>query len=150
MLPGCAASILSEPSGLSGLVTGPAARPSDEAVAGVSRETYSPSRDFGLRHSIDAAPTPKGARARTELIDATVALIAQGNLRPTPVQVARRAGRAKSHVHTHFDCMHMLLRATVRSRTAELVVALKLPGSLSAAERERLVWLIVAGVEKPR
>lgn len=119
-------------------------------LTSVSRETPSPSRDFGLRHSIEAAPTPKGARARSELIDATVALVAEGNLRPTPAQVARRAGRGKSHVHTHFDCMHMLQRAAVRSRLAELVVALKLPPSLTAEERERLVWLIVAGVEKPR
>lgn len=121
-----------------------------QSVADVSRETPSPTRHFGLRHSIEAAPTPKGARARTELIDATVALVAKGNLRPTPAQVARQAGRGKSHVHTHFDCMHMLQRATVRARTAELVVALKLPGSLTAEERERLVWLIVAGVEKPK
>lgn len=138
MLAGRNTSILSGPSGLSGLVTGPDARRRDDDVA------------TGLRHCIEAAPTPKGARARSELIDATLALVAEGNLRPTPAQVARRAGRGKSHVHTHFDCMHMLQRATVRARTAELVVALKLPTSLTAEERERLVWLIVAGVEKPR
>ena len=150
MLAGRTTPILSERRGLSPLVTAPAGHPGDKAVASVSRETPSPSRDFGLRHSIDAAATPKGARARSELIDATVALVAEGNLRPTPAQVARRAGRGKSNVHTHFDCMHMLQRAAVRARTAELVVALKLPVSLTAEERERLVWLIVAGVEKPR
>lgn len=128
MLAGSAPSTQPAPCGLPALVTAPAGHPGDEGVA----------------------RTPKGARARSELIDATVALVAEGNLRPTPAQVARRAGRGKSHVHTHFDCMHMLQRATVRARTAELVVALKLPTSLTADERERLVWLIVAGVEKPR
>ena len=137
MLAGRTTPIFSEPSGLPSLVTAPAGHPGDEVVA-------------RLRHSIDAAATPKGARARSELIDATVALVAEGNLRPTPAQVARRAGRGKSHVHTHFDCLHMLQRAAVRARTAELVVALKLPVSLTAEERERMVWLIVAGVEKPR
>lgn len=143
---------LSGPNGLPVLrfAAGPNARRGDQAVAAVSRETPSPSREFGLRHSIEAAPTPKGSRARRDLIDATVALVAEGTLRPTPAQVARRAGRGKSHVHTHFDCMHMLQRAAARARTAELVVALKLPGSLTAEERERLVWLIVAGVEKPK
>lgn len=114
-----------------------------------SRET-SPTRTFGLRHSIDAAATPKGARARAELIDACLALVAEGNLRPTPREVARKAQRGASHVHTHFDCIHMLHRATVRARGPQLAEALRLPSTLTEDERERLVWLIVAGVEEPR
>jgi len=118
-------------------------------AADASRET-SPTRTFGLRHSINAAPTPKGARARAELIDAALALVAEGNLRPSAKDVARRAKRWPQHIQAHFDCLHMLHRATVRARLPELVAALRLPATLTDADCERLVWLIVAGVEKPK
>lgn len=122
------------------------------SVIGVSRETgpgvFSPRLSRHIPRS--DAPTPRGALAKCELMDAIVALAADGIYRPSVAEVARRARRSPSNVNAHFDYLHMLQRAAVRFRTKDLADALKLSATLSDVERERLVWLIVAGVEKPK
>jgi hypothetical protein len=114
----------------------------------VSRETQTTVRAW--RHVPRAdAPTAKGARVKCDLMDAIVSLAGEGILRPSLAQVAARALRGINAINAHFGYLHMLQRAAARWRTDQLAEALKLPDSLTAEERMRLVWLVIAGVEKP-
>lgn len=121
-----------------------------DSVATVSRETSPAPFPGRVLHPVERATTRKGEATRKALVDAVVALVAEGNLRPSALQITRRARRTHSAVSAFCGGLHMLQRLAARTRTMELAVALKLSGWLSDAERERMVWLIVAGVEKPR
>lgn len=117
----------------------------------VSRETASATFSPRLSRHVPRgdAPTPKGAQVKCDLMNAIVSLAGEGVLRPSLAQVAKRARRGINSINAHFGYLHMLQRAAARWRTDQLARALKLPEALTADERMRLVWLVIAGVEKP-
>lgn len=78
----------------------------------------------GEEESGDAASTPSGkrpstraARTRQAVVDALLALLTEGNLRPTAREVADRANVSLRSVYVHFDDVEALfLAAAVRHR----------------------------------
>jgi TetR/AcrR family transcriptional regulator of autoinduction and epiphytic fitness len=67
----------------------------------------------------------RAARTRDAIVDATVALVEEGDLRPTAPRIAERAGVSVRSVFQHFDDLPALHAAVVRrvvERLAELVV----------------------------
>lgn len=77
-----------------------------------------------------AAPTDgraaRAARTRDAIVDASVALVEEGDLRPTAPRIAERAGVSVRSVFQHFDDLPALYTAVVR-RVVERLAALVVP-----------------------
>jgi TetR/AcrR family transcriptional regulator of autoinduction and epiphytic fitness len=80
--------------------------------------------------------TARAVRTREAIVDATLALLAEGEVRPTAPRIAERAGVSVRSVFQHFDDLETLY-AAVGSRITERVAALIQPidPALDAAER---------------
>ena len=76
-------------------------------------------------------------RTRESIVDATVALLEEGDLRPTAPRVAERAGVSVRSVFQHFDDLETL-HAAVAERLVERVAVLVLPVSPDLPLPERL------------
>jgi len=70
--------------------------------------------------------TLRSMRTREAIVDATIALIEQGDLRPTAPRVAEQAGVSVRSVFQHFDDLETL-HARVAERLVERVAVLVLP-----------------------
>ncbi|HWW52704.1 MAG TPA: TetR/AcrR family transcriptional regulator [Acidimicrobiales bacterium] len=78
--------------------------------------------------------TARAERTRDAVVDALLALIAEGDLRPTGARIAERAGVSLRSVFQHFDDLEALLAAAVTrqtSRITELMEPLPREGPLS-------------------
>ena len=85
--------------------------------------------------------TARAVRTRDSLVDATIDLVEEGDLRPTAPRIAERAGVSVRSVFQHFDDLESLFSA-VGERVVQRVLPLISPidGSASLAERaEQLV-----------
>jgi AcrR family transcriptional regulator len=89
----------------------------------------------------ELAPTTDGRtlrslRTREAIVDATIGLLEEGDLRPTAPRVAERAGVSVRSVFQHFDDLETL-HAAVAERLVERVGVLlvPIPASLPLAER---------------
>jgi AcrR family transcriptional regulator len=68
----------------------------------------------------------RAARTRDAIVGATVALVEEGDLRPTAPRIAERAGVSVRSVFQHFDDLSSLYTAVVQ-RVVERVAALLVP-----------------------
>jgi AcrR family transcriptional regulator len=90
-----------------------------------------------LRTPVDGR-TARAERTRAAVVDALLALITEGELRPTSARIAERAGVSLRSVFQHFEDMESLLATTAereRARMAELIEPLPDHGTLGARVR---------------
>lgn len=66
--------------------------------------------------------TARAARTRSAIVDATVALVEEGDLRPTAPRIAQRAGVSVRSVFQHFDDLPTLYTAVVQRVYERLAV----------------------------
>ncbi len=85
--------------------------------------------------------TLRSLRTREAIVDATIALLEQGDLRPTAPRVADQAGVSVRSVFQHFDDLETL-HAEVAERLVERVGALVFPVDPQLPLDERLVGFI--------
>jgi TetR/AcrR family transcriptional regulator of autoinduction and epiphytic fitness len=64
--------------------------------------------------------TARAGRTRDAVVDALLALIAEGDLRPTAARIAERAGVSLRSVFQHFDDLEALLAAAVTRQTGRV------------------------------
>lgn len=83
----------------------------------------------------------RSARTRTAVVDALLALINEGNLRPTAREVADQAGVSLRSVYVHFDDVESLFVAA-SARYFEGLQKLHLPCDPTAALDERIATLV--------
>ena len=81
------------------------------------RESEAPDATRSL-HGAPAEPTADGraarrARNRTAVLDAAIALFAEGNLQPSPGEIATRSGVSHRSINRYFPDTRTLLRAAV-------------------------------------
>ena len=81
--------------------------------------------------------TARSVRTRTALVDATIALVEEGDLRPTGPRIAERAGVSVRSVFQHFDDLETLFSA-VGARVVERLGALMAPIDPSEPLGERI------------
>jgi TetR/AcrR family transcriptional regulator of autoinduction and epiphytic fitness len=79
----------------------------------------------------------RAARTRDAIIEATVALVEEGDVRPTAPRIAERAGVSVRSVFQHFDDLSSVYTAVVR-RVVERLAVLVVPPDLSAPLDERI------------
>ena len=91
----------------------------------------------------DAPPAPtdgrtlRSLRTREAIVDATISLLEQGDLRPTAPRVAEQAGVSVRSIFQHFDDLETL-HAAVAERLVERVSLLVFPVSPDLPLEERL------------
>lgn len=91
----------------------------------------------------DAPPAPidgrtlRSMRTREAIVDATIALLEEGDLRPTAPRVAERAAVSVRSVFQHFDDLETL-HAAVAERLVDRVAVLVLPVAPELPLAERL------------
>jgi AcrR family transcriptional regulator len=68
----------------------------------------------------------RAARTRDAIVDACIALVEEGDLRPTAPRVAERAGVSVRSVFQHFEDLHALHTAMIR-RVVERLAVLVVP-----------------------
>jgi AcrR family transcriptional regulator len=85
--------------------------------------------------------TARAARTRTAVVDALLALIREGDLRPTGARIAVRAGVSLRSVFQHFADMEALLAEAAR-RENERLDALTRPLSSAGTVEERVDALV--------
>lgn len=91
-----------------------------------------------LREQPTAPRTPRATRTREAVVDGLLALLDEGNLRPTAREVAARAGVSLRSVYVHFDDVEALfLAAAVRHRERVEQVRGELDTAGSLEERLR-------------
>jgi TetR/AcrR family transcriptional regulator, regulator of autoinduction and epiphytic fitness len=92
--------------------------------------------------SAAAVPTDgraaRAARTRDAIVDATVALVESGDLRPTAPRIAERAGVSVRSVFQHFDDLPSLYTAVVQ-RVVERLAVLVTPTDPGAPLDRRVV-----------
>jgi TetR/AcrR family transcriptional regulator of autoinduction and epiphytic fitness len=80
--------------------------------------------------------TVRAERTRKALVDALLALLDQGELRPTAAHIAERAGVSERSVFQHFPDREALLEAVAREQYERVVPTLRpVDASLPLAER---------------
>lgn len=80
--------------------------------------------------------TARAVRTRDALVDATIALVEEGDPRPTAPRIAERAGVSVRSVFQHFDDLETLF-AAVGSRVVERLAELIQPIDLDAPLAQR-------------
>jgi AcrR family transcriptional regulator len=95
--------------------------------------------------------TARALRTRRAIVDATIALVEEGDVRPTAPRVADRAGVSVRSVFQHFDDLETLYAAVadrLLDRVAGLIVDIEATGPLAprierfVAQRARLLEAI--------
>jgi AcrR family transcriptional regulator len=81
--------------------------------------------------------TLRSLRTREAIVDATIGLLEEGDLRPTAPRVAARAGVSVRSVFQHFDDLETL-HASVAERLVERVAVLVVPVPADLPRAERL------------
>lgn len=81
--------------------------------------------------------TLRSVRTREAIVDATIALLEQGDLRPTAPRIAEQAAVSVRSVFQHFDDLESL-HASVAERLVERVAALVFPVASELPLEERL------------
>jgi AcrR family transcriptional regulator len=83
----------------------------------------------------------RAARTRAAIVDATVALVEEGDMRPTAPRIAERAGVSVRSVFQHFDDLPSLYTAVVH-RVVERVAALATTTDPAQPLDERVVTFV--------
>ena len=83
----------------------------------------------------------RAVRTRTAIVDALLALIEQGNLRPTARQIAEEADVSLRSVYVHFDDMESLF-IVAAARFLETIQELRGPALVAGTFDQRLAALI--------
>lgn len=88
-----------------------------DVVGGVEPGGTGPRGEAAVQEKPSAPRTPRATRTREAVVDGLLALLHEGNLRPTAREVAARAGVSLRSVYVHFDDVEALfLAAAVRYR----------------------------------
>lgn len=85
--------------------------------------------------------TARAVRTRDALVDATIALVEEGDLRPTAPRIAERAGVSVRSVFQHFDDLETLFSA-VGARMVERLSELVRPVDPDAPLAERIAAFV--------
>lgn len=85
--------------------------------------------------------TARAVRTRDALVDATIALVEEGDLRPTAPRIAERAGVSVRSVFQHFDDLETLFSA-VGARMVERLSELVGPIDPQAPRAERIAEFV--------
>lgn len=85
--------------------------------------------------------TARAVRTREAIVDATIALVAENDLRPSAPRIAERAGVSVRSVFQHFDDLETLYSA-VGTRVVDQVAPLIRPIDVSRPIEQRLVEFI--------
>ena len=81
--------------------------------------------------------TARAARTRDAIVEATVALVEEGDVRPTAPRIAERAGVAVRSVFQHFDDLPALHTAVVQ-RVVERLAVLVVPADAARPLADRI------------
>ena len=101
--------------------------------------TDEPVRDT-LGDPIDGR-TARAVRTRDSLVDATIALVEEGDLRPTAPRIAERAGVSVRSVFQHFDDLETLFSA-MGTRVVERLAQLIRPIDAGAPVADRIAAFV--------
>jgi TetR/AcrR family transcriptional regulator of autoinduction and epiphytic fitness len=85
--------------------------------------------------------TLRSLRTREAIVDATIALVEQGDLRPTAPRVAEAAGVSVRSIFQHFDDLETL-HAAVAERLVERVAELLVPIAADLPLEDRLATFV--------
>ena len=85
--------------------------------------------------------TARAVRTRDGLVDATIELVEEGDLRPTAPRIAERAGVSVRSVFQHFDDLETLF-AAMGSRVVERLAPLVRPIDSSAPLTDRITEFV--------
>ncbi|QXC61483.1 TetR/AcrR family transcriptional regulator [Aquihabitans sp. G128] len=85
--------------------------------------------------------TARAVRTRDGLVDATIALVEEGDLRPTAPRIAERAGVSVRSVFQHFDDLDSLF-AAMGARVVERLAKLIGPIDPTAPQAERVAEFV--------
>ena len=96
----------------------------------------------GAAHQPLDGRTARAVRTRDALVDATIALVEEGDLRPTAPRIAERAGVSVRSVFQHFDDLETLFGA-VGARMVERLSELVRPVDPGAPLAERIPAFVV-------
>jgi TetR/AcrR family transcriptional regulator, regulator of autoinduction and epiphytic fitness len=99
-----------------------------------------------VQEIVDPSPaidgrTLRSLRTREAIVDATIGLLEEGDLRPTAPRVAERAGVSVRSVFQHFDDLETL-HASVAERLVDRVAVLLVPVPPELPLEERLDQLV--------
>lgn len=83
----------------------------------------------------------RAARTRAAIVDATVALVDEGDLRPTGPRIAERAGVSVRSIFQHFDDLDSLFTA-IGGRQLERIMAVVAPIDPAAGSEARRAELV--------
>jgi TetR/AcrR family transcriptional regulator, regulator of autoinduction and epiphytic fitness len=81
--------------------------------------------------------TARAVRTREAIVDASIALVDEGDVRPTALKVAERAGVSVRSVFQHFDDLEGLY-AAIANRLVERLGGIKIEVDASLPLRERI------------
>ena len=79
--------------------------------------------EVGRRSSKEASGNARGDRARATIADALIALVDEGNLRPTAGEIATRAGVSERSLYFHFGDAEGLFRAAAERRLSAIAAS---------------------------
>jgi len=98
-------------------------------------------RDEPTAQPVIDGRTKRSLRTRAAIVDATISLLEQGDLRPTAPRVAEAAGVSVRSIFQHFDDLETL-HAAVAQRLVERVSQLLVPVPPDAPLEERVVQFV--------
>lgn len=113
----------------------------------VPREACAAS-DMEKRRYRSPSLTNKGARAKQKLIDATLALIEEGDYRPTGKAICARAGVLPSKLTYHFRHVDLLMKMIAREYWETVLRQSDFVVGGDEREEARFVWLLLVGRRK--
>lgn len=116
-------------------------------LADVSRGTCAAS-DVERRRYRSPSLTNKGARAKQKLIDAALALIEEGDFRPTGKAICARAGVLPSRLTYHFRHVDLLMKIIAREYWSDVLRHSEFVVGGDDREEARFVWLLLVGRRK--
>lgn len=115
--------------------------------ADVSHEACAAS-DMEKRRYRSPSLTNKGARAKQKLIEAALALIEEGDFRPTGKAICERAGVLPSKLTYHFRHVDLLMKIIAREYWSEVLRQSEFVVGGDEREEARFVWMLLVGRRK--
>lgn len=117
-------------------------------TAAVSRETSSPDEGGHCRRYRCPRFEARRAEVRKALIDAVIALAAEGDFRAEAAEIAKRAGVSRRQIVHHFGSVVLLYRVVARERWYEVHQMAGIPAGGTADSVRALVWMVLVGKPK--
>ena len=115
--------------------------------ANVSRETSRPGARPASRRYGSPFRRHQGELTRQALIEAAVAIVAEGGVRPEAREIARRAGVHQAAIVRHFGGLARLHRLLAEERAVEVAAGAGF-GTLPLERQRDLAWAILVGTRR--